>query len=144
VARTVLIIGAVAWLLVGAAGLVLAAAGTTLLLSLLPPLAIDAEALGGALTAVAVSVIATGAAHLVVVAGLRRDRRWARSAGALLTSVLSVVSLALAAAAISSALREPAAVLPLLGAALVAAFAAAGYALAAVRLVRELGSGPAT
>ena len=140
-ARTILIVGAVAWLLAGAASFVLAETGTGWLLSLLPPLAIDADAVGGALTALALTMVVTGTAHLFVVAGLRERRRWATSAGALLASVLAVACVALAAAAISSAVREPAYALPLLGAALVAGSAATGYVLAAVGLARELGSG---
>ena len=106
-ARTVLLIGAIAWLLAGAGAFTLAAVGTQQLLSVLPPLAIDAAALGGALTALALTLVATGTAHLFVVAGLRDGRRWAASAGTLLASVMAAVSVGLAAAAISSALREP-------------------------------------
>ena len=143
-ARTVLTIGALAWLLGGAAVFVLAAVGTGWLLARLPPLAIDADALGGALTALALTLVATGTAHLFVVAGLREGRRWARSAGALQAGVLAVVCVALAATAISSAFRESASALPLLAAAVVAGSAATAYVLAAVQLARELGSGPGT
>ena len=143
-ARTVLTIGAVVWLLVGATVFVLAAVGTRWLLARLPPLAIDADALGGALTALALTLVATGTAHLFVVAGLREGRRWARSAGALQAAVLAVVCVGLAATAISSAFRESASALPLLGAAAVAGSAATAYVLAAVQLARELGSGSAT
>ena len=139
-ARTVLIIGAIAWLGAGGTAVVLGAAGTDLLLSLLPPLAIDADALGGALTAMALTLVAIGAAHLLVVAGLGRGRRWALSAGALLASVLAVVSVGLAATAAASSFRDTNYALPLAGAALVAALSATGYAIAAVRLARALGS----
>ena len=140
-ARTILLIGAIAWLLAGAGAFALASVGTQQLLSMLPPLAIDAAALGGALTALALTLVATGTAHLFVVAGLRDGRRWAASAGALLASVLAAVSVGLSAAAVSSALREPTYALPLVGGALVAASAATCYLLVAVRLARELGSG---
>ena len=143
-ARKVLFIGAVVWLLAGAGAFVLAAVGTEQLLSLLPPLAIDADAVGGALTALALTLVVTGTAHLFVVAGLRDGRRWAGSAGVLLASVLAVVSVALAATAISSALLEPTYAWPLLAAAVLAASAATGYVIAAVLLARELGSGSAT
>jgi len=143
VARRVLVVGAAVWILLGAVGMLLAAVGTDNLLSWLPPLAIDADALGGALTAVGLALVATGVAHVVVLLGLRRGRRWAGSAGALLASVLAIVSLALAATAFSSAVREPAYALPLIGAGSLATLAAAGYGIAAVRLVRELGSGSA-
>ena len=143
-ARTVLGGGAVAWLVVGAAGIVLAAAGRDWMIAVLPPLAIDADALGGALAAIASVLILVGAAHLAVMVGLRRGWRSALSAGALLASVLSVVCLALAAAAASSALREPAYALGLVGAGVAAVVAAVAYGLATVHLVRELGAGSAT
>ena len=143
-ARTVLIIGAVAWLLAGAGGFTLAAIGTAQLIALLPPLAVDADAVGGALTALALTLVATGTAHLFVVAGLRDGRRWARSAGVLLTALLAIVSIGLAATAVASAVREPAYGLQLLAGAAVGAVAAVAYLLAAVGLARELGAGSAS
>ena len=143
-ARTVLIIGAVAWLLAGAGAFTLAAIGTAQLIALLPPLAIDADAVGGALTALALTLVVTGTAHLFVVAGLRDNRRWARSAGVLLTALLAVVSIGLAATAVASAVREPGYALQLLGGAAVGAVAAVAYLLAAVGLARELGAGSAS
>jgi hypothetical protein len=143
VARRVLVLGTAVWILLGAVALLLAAVGTDNLLAWLPPLAIDADALGGALTAVGLALVATGVTHLVVLLGLRRRRRWASSAGALLASVLAIASLALAATAFSSAVRESAYALPLIGAGSLVALAAAGYGIAAVRLARELGSGSA-
>jgi len=144
VARTVLLVGAAACLLSGVAGIGLAIAGSESLLSLLPPLAIDADALGGAVTAVALALVAVGVVHLGVLVGLGQGQRWAMSAGALLSSVLAVVSLALAAAAVSSALRAADYALPLIGAASLAFVATAAYAFVAVRLARELGSGSAS
>jgi uncharacterized membrane protein len=143
VARRVLVLGAAVWILLGAGGLLLAAVGTDNLLARLPPLAIDADALGGAITAVGFALAATGVTHVVVLIGLRRGRRWASSAGALLASVLAIVSLALAATAFSSAVRESAYALPLVGAGSLATLAAAAYGIAAVRLAHELGSGSA-
>ena len=139
-ARTILIAGAVAWLLAGIVGLGLAVMGTDWLRSRLPPLAIDVEALGGALTAMALGLIVLSGAHIAVVVGLRRERHWARSAGVLLASVLAAASFGLAAAAISSAAREAGYALPLIGSALVATLGTAGYALVAATLARELGS----
>ena len=141
--RTVLVIGATVWLLAGIGGIGLAVVGRGWLLTTLPPLAIDSDALGGALTAMAVAVLAIGLAHLAVLIGLARGWRWVRSAGALLTSVLAAVSLGLAAAAVSSALRDAAYALPLAAGAGLAAVGALGYAVVAVRLARSLGSGPA-
>ncbi len=82
--------------------------------------------------------------HLFVVMGLRDGRRWATSAGVLLSSVLAIASIALGATAGASAIREPNYALSLIGAALLATVAAVGYTLAAVALMRELGSGSAS
>lgn len=142
-ARTVLTIGGVVWLVAGAVAFTIGAVGVQGLLSLLPPLAIDADAVGGALTALALTLVTIATAHLFVVVGLREGRRWAASAGALLASILAIVCVGLAAAAVSSAVRSPGYALPLLGAAVVAVVAATGYVVAAVRLARELGSGSA-
>ncbi len=143
-ARTFLIIGAVAFLLAGAFTFALAAVGVERLLTMLPPLAIDADAVGGALTALALTFVTTGTVHLFVVAGLREGLRWAASAGALLAGVLAAAFVGLAAAAISSALRSPTNAFPLLASAAAATCAAIGYALVAVRLAHELGSGSAS
>lgn len=140
-ARRVLIVGAAAWLALGLVAIALAIAGTGSLLALLPPLAIDAEALGGALLAMGLALVVIGVGHIVVLAGLRRRQRWAMSAAALLASVLAVVSLGLAATAASSAMRQADSAPPLIGAACVGVASTVGYALAAARLARELGSG---
>lgn len=142
-ARTILLIGAIGWLVVAIAGLGVAIAGRDTLMAALPPLAIDADALGGALTVVAVGALGIGAAHAGVVVGLGRGIRWARSAGVLLASVMSVVFLAIAATAAASAVRESPLALLLGGACVAAALAAIGYALAAARLVADLRSGSA-
>ena len=113
------------------------------LIAVLPPLAIDADALGGALTVIAVASLLIGAAHAGIVAGLGRDLRRARSAGVLLASVLAVGFLGLAATAAASALREPPLAPILTGACLAATAVAIGYALTVVRLVADLGSGSA-
>ena len=141
--RTVLVIGAAVWLLVGIGGIWLSVVGREWLISSLPPLAIDADALGGALTATALVVLAIGLAHLGVLIGLTRGWRWARSAGALLASVLAAALLGLVAAAVSSAVREVAYALPLGAGAALAAVGVLGYATVAVRLARSLGSGSA-
>jgi hypothetical protein len=142
-ARTILLTGAVGWLVVAVAGLGVALVGRDALLEALPPLAIDADALGGALTVIAVAALGIGAAHATVAVGLGRGSRWARSAGVLLASVMSVVFLALAATAAASALRESALALGLGGACIAAALAAVAYALTAARLVGDLRSGSA-
>lgn len=136
-ARRTLLVGAVAWLALAGAGLVAAIAGRTALLEALPPLAIDADALGGVLAVMSAGAIAVGLAHAAVLAGLARDRRWARSAGVLLASVMAVTFLALAATAAASALRETTALI-LSAAAVSAALVALAYGWTAVRLVAEL------
>jgi hypothetical protein len=141
-ARRVLLVGAVGWLLAAITGIAVAVAGVDALRALLPPLAIDADALGGAITAVAVALLAVGGAHVAVLLG--DGRRWAMSAGALLSSVLSIASLALAAAAVASAARVSVLAWPLLGGGVVAGLVAIGYGVAAVRLARQLGSGSAS
>ena len=141
--RTVLVIGATVWLLAGLGVIGVAMGGREWLLSFLPPLAIDSDALGGALTAMALLVLAIGLAHLAVLIGLARGSRWVQSAGALLASVLAAVLVGLVAAAVSSAVREAAYALPLVGGATLAALGALGYAVVAVRLARSLGSGSA-
>jgi len=139
----VFVIGAAAWLLVGIGVMGVAVLGREWLLARLPPLAIDADALGGALTAMAVAMLMVGATHIVLLIGLARGARWARSAGALVASALAAVLLGLGAAAVSSSLRETAYALPLIGSALLAALGVLAYLLVAVRLARELGSGSA-
>lgn len=142
-ARTILLIGAIGWLVVAIAGLGVALAGRDTLMAALPPLAIDADALGGALTVIAVVALGIGAAHAGAVVGLGRGSRWARSAGVLLASVMSVVFLALAATAAASAVRESPLALLLGGACVATTLAAIGYALTAARLVADLRSGSA-
>lgn len=142
-ARTVLRVGAVAWTLLAIGAFGVALTGRDALLAGLPPLAIDADALGGALTVMAVACLAIGAAHAGIVLGLGRGLRWAQSAGLLLASVLAMAFLALAAAAVASALRESS-VAPMLGAAAaLAAATAIGYGLTAARLIADLRSGSA-
>lgn len=132
--------GAVLWLVVGTIAAVVAAIGREWLHSLLPPLAIDAEALGGALLAVALAMLSVGGAHIVVLVGLKRGLRLARSAGALLASVLAAVLVGLVAAAVSSALRYGEYASPLAAAAVLAAVGVVGYVVVAIRLVAQMRS----
>jgi hypothetical protein len=144
VARTILLVGTIAWLVAGGAGAALAALGTDRLMALLPPLAIDADAVGGALLTVALILVVLGCAHAAVLVGLSRGWRWAGSAGVLLGAVLCTACLALAAAALASGMREAPLASGLYVAAAAAAVAAIGYGLVAVRLTRELTSGSAS
>jgi len=144
VARTILLVGTIAWLAAGGAGALVAVLGIDRVMALLPPLAIDADAVGGALLTVALVLVAVGGAHLAVLAGLRRDLRWASSAGVLLGAVLAAICIALAAAALASASREASLAWILVLAAAGAALAGIGYGFVAVRLARELTSGSAS
>lgn len=141
--RRTLLAATAAWLLIALAGLIVAAFGRDRLLAALPPLAIDADALGGAVAVIATASLIIGLAHGGILAGLARDARWARSAGVLLASVLAVAFLALAATAVTSALRETAQAPALAGGAVGAGTVAAVYGLTAARLLTELGSGSA-
>jgi hypothetical protein len=140
-ARRIIVAGTVAWLVVAAVGVALASAWRQSLLALLPPLAIDADAVGGALTVISIGAFVIGAAHAAIWAGLASQKRWARSAGILLASVVCAGFLALAAAAAASAVRDTSLAMGLGGAALIACVAALSYGLAAARLVSELRSG---
>ncbi len=142
--RTLLLIAAVVWSLAGAVGLVVAAAGTEALFALLPLLAIDRQALGGAITAVSLAALGVGIVHAAILVGIRAGRRWATSAGTLLASILVAAFVATAAAALASAVRTPELTAPLIGGAVLALLFAAAYLAAAVGLVRELGSGSAS
>jgi len=140
VARTILSIAAVVWTLAGLAGLAVAALGTDTVRSALPPLAIDRSALGGAITTVALGILAVGILHLVILAGIRRRWRGALAGGALLGAVMTAVSTASGAAAVASAVRTPDFVALLGAAALGASLAAVGYGLVTVRLIGDLRS----
>ena len=142
-ARRTFLIGAAAWLLLAIVGAVATIGFRTALLSALPPLAIDADALGGVLAAMAGASLAVGLVHAGVAAGLGGNRRWARSAGALLASVLAVTFLALAATAVTSALREPGSAPILAIGAVCAVLVATGYGLSVARLIGELRAGSA-
>ena len=142
-ARRILVAGAVAWLALAALGVAVAIGWREWLIAALPPLAIDADAVGGAITVISIGAFGIGAAHASIAAGVARRRRWALSAGALLASVLGTGFLALAAAAATSAFRESNLAIALGALAVVAGLAAASYGLIAARLVAELRSGSA-
>ncbi len=142
-ARAILGIGAVLWLISGAAGLLLAALGVDGLERALPPLAIDTEALRGAVTAVSAGLLALGAVHLAILLGLRRRRRWSQTAGILLAGLLAALCLALGAAAVTSAAVNPTLAPILLLAAGGAAVGALSYGLVATRLVMARRTGRA-
>ncbi|MGZ8474743.1 MAG: hypothetical protein ACXWWQ_00765 [Candidatus Limnocylindria bacterium] len=141
-ARTILRAGATVWLLAGAAGLGVGSLGAEWLLGILPPLAIGADALARAVGAFSFGLLVVGAAHVVVLRGLRAGARWGHSAGILLAAVLAAALLSVAAAGVTSAVSRPEAAGALIGSGVAALVCAALYTLAAARLVGELRSGP--
>ena len=140
-ARSLLLAAAAAWLAAGAAGVGVGTIGATTLQRMLPPLAIDLDALRGAVTAVSFGVLAIGAAHAAVVASLRGGGRRARSAALLLSGFLSALLLALAAAGATTAVATPASALVFGATALGALVGAIGYGVIVALLVREVRSG---
>ncbi|MGH2356759.1 MAG: hypothetical protein ACRDGJ_01950 [Candidatus Limnocylindria bacterium] len=139
----VLLVGAAVWSIVGVGGLGLGTMGAGWLHALLPPVVIDAAALGGGVTAMGASILGIGLAHAAVLAGLRRDQRWARSAALLLAATLAVGLLALAAAAATSAVTFPELAPGLLAGAAVAVIGAGAYAACLAWLMRRIGPGRA-
>lgn len=140
-ARAILATGAIGWSVAFLVAVLVAIIGVERLLQLLPPLAIDTEAVRGAVTAVASGLALAALLHLAVVVGLRRGHRRAWSAGILLSGFLCATFVAAAAAAFTSAVAEPS-VAPMLAATGAgASIAALAYGLATVRLVGELRSG---
>jgi hypothetical protein len=141
VAVAILLAGAVAWSVLGLAAVSLGTLASEWLHSQMPPLVIDAPALGGGVTAMGVGLVVVGVTHGVVRAGLRRGYRWGLSAAVLLTGVMAVGLLALAAAGVTSAFALHASALALSGAGALAAVASAAYGWCAVSLVRRIGRG---
>lgn len=136
-ARAVLAAGSGLWLVAGVSGLAVATVGAEAVQAVLPPLSIDTDALRGAVVAISIGVTAVAACHLAVLAGIRRRRRWAWTAGVLLAGLIAMTLFALAAAAAASAVATPAAAPGLLAGMVAAAVAGACYGLAAARLVAD-------
>jgi hypothetical protein len=139
-ARSLLLAAAAAWIAAGAIGVGVGTVGAITLQRMLPPLAIDLDALRGAVTAVAAGVLAMGGIHAAVVVGLHRGGRRAVSAALLLSGFLSALLLALAAAAATSVVTTPASAPAFLAAGIAALGGAVGYALVGALLVHELRS----
>lgn len=139
-ARAILVAGAVAWLLGGTLGLALAAFGTGWLVTVLPPLAIGADALARAVGALSVGLLIVALAHAGALVGLRRGGAWGYGWAILLAGLLGFALATLGVAALTSAATQPASALAFIGSALAALGAGAAYGLAAVRLVIELRS----
>lgn len=131
-------------LLLGAALLLTAAGLVGLMLGLffapwlhdqLPPVLIDAAAVGGAATAIGVVLLGLAAAHLAAALGLIRGIAALRTPAVVLCVAMAVLSIGWAVAALVSAAAGtgiPAAMLP---AALVLGVVAAAYGYAARRLI---------
>lgn len=126
------------WLAAGATGVVVGLTAGSWLLSRLPALAIDAPALGGAVTAIGTGLLLVGGAHVAGWAALRGGRPRATSGVVLLAVVMAVALAALAAAAVVSAIRIPDSAVLLVAAGSGLALPAAGYAWVAARLIGQI------
>lgn len=137
-ARAILAVAGVAWLLSGVAAFGVAAWAVEDLSRMLPPLAIDSAALGGATAAIAAASATLGLIHLGIVAALRGERSPALSAAILLAASVGGGVAVAAVACVTAAVSQPAQA-GLLGLGAVATLAVAtAYAIAASRLVSEL------
>lgn len=139
-ARAILLAGAILWSLGSVAAGVVAAMGVDALLRLLPPLVIDADAVRGAVTAVAVGLGAAGVLHVAAIVGLRRGGHRATSLAILVAALFAALWMALAAAAFVSAAADPTWAVVLLLAGVGGGLAALAYGLAGWRLVGEVRS----
>jgi hypothetical protein len=144
VVRTSLLLAGAGWFIAGLAALAVSVVGTDMLLALLPPLAVDADAVAGAAAAIGATLVAVAMIHAVVVVGLVRRVRWAWSAGILLAAVMSLGLAGTAIAAGVSVVAETLATGPGLLGGVGAAMVAIGYGWAGARLTRELASGTLT
>ena len=137
-ARSVLLAGAIIWVVAGAVAIGIGLLGSPRLQALLPPLQIDLDALGGAVVAVGVAVLAVGVAHAAVLLGMRAGHTSARSAGILLAATLCVLLLALAAASATSAVTVPDRAVAFAAACAAALVGAAAYGLVTLHLTAEV------
>lgn len=139
-ARAILLAGAIIWSLGSIAAAAIVLLGVDALLRMLPPLAIDADAVRGAVTAVAVGLGTAAVLHAIAVVGLRRGAHRARSYAVLLAGLFTALSVVLAAAAFVSAAAQPSSAPAMVGSGIVAALTATAYAVASWSLVDELRS----
>jgi hypothetical protein len=138
VARALLLGAAIVWLIAGAVGIGIGLMGAADLQRILPNLAIDLAALGGAVVAVGSAILAVGVLHAAVIVGLRLGNRLARTVGLLLSATLFALLVTLAAAAVTTAVTVPEGAPPFLAAGLVALVGAAVYGFVTARLVAEV------
>jgi hypothetical protein len=137
VARIVLRLGAGLWTVAGLAGLAVGVFGADAVARLLPPLAIDTDALGGAIAAVAAALLLVAVVHVLALAA------WAATLAVLLTAGLAMLFAVLAVAAFTSAAVETANALALIGAGVASVLVGASYGLACARLIVARRSGSA-
>jgi hypothetical protein len=137
-ASLLLAVAAAVWLLAGVVVIAVGLGGAPWLMAQLPPLSIDAAAVGGAAVAIGIGLVGIAVFHVAVAMGVRAMRRWAVSSGVLLSATMAVGLVAVALAAGTTLARGSPAPWLLGAAAGTAVAGAAGYAWCAVRLVRML------
>lgn len=137
----VLAVGAVIWGLAALAAGLVAAFGVERLLAMLPPLAIDADAVGGAIVAVGLALAIAAAAHVGVLLAVRRGLRVGWTAGLLLCGLGVAVSIGLMGSAFASAAANPASAVPLVAAGGACLIASVGYAGAAAWFIGQIRAG---
>lgn len=142
-ARGILFLGAIVWLLAGSVSIGVAAFATPQLEAALPPLVIDTDALRGAIVALGGGLSAVGLVHVVVLIGLGARRRWGSTSAILLAALLTATLIALAAAAATSAAATPEYAPAFLAGVAGASVAAIGYGVVVARLVGARRSGSA-
>lgn len=132
--RLILLVFGVAGTATGVTAAVVGSTASGWIASLLPPVEIDAAAIGGAASTLGYGVLVLGLAQLALAVALRRRARWLVATAAALGGLLCATFLSLAAAAFTSAASADLPWLILVGAGLLVV--AAGYAVAFVLLVR--------
>jgi hypothetical protein len=138
VARALLLGAAILWLVAGAVGIGIGLLGADDLQRVLPTLAIDLPALGGAVVAVGSAILAIGVVHAILAVGLWAGRELARTAALLLAAALFALLMTFTAAAVTTAVTVPARAPAFLGAGLVGLAGAALYGVVTALLVAEV------
>lgn len=132
--RLVLGLGGVVLLVTGLVGIALGATSGPFLRSLLPPVVVDAAAVGGATVALSGLLLLIGAAQLALAAWAGAQRRWTTASAVIVSGLLASAFLAGAVVSVTEAARSGSVVMLGLGAcALVVALAYAAASLALAR-----------
>lgn len=134
--RILLVAGGAGCLLAGFAAVAAGMAVPARLLDLLPPVAIDAQAVGGAAVALGVLLAALGAAQVGIGVALRAGRSWRLAAGIVFTALTAALAAAIGVALLTQAAAGGSLLLVPAGLALVgvaAAYLAAAWRLAGSR-----------